>query len=86
MNREQLMKGADAKREAVKQLLELIEYFNRDGYSRYGYRGDQDGLTPVKTAIRAMREYHDLLQTKAGSDAQTAMLHQQLVDKGLVPA
>ena len=95
MNREQLMHARDCNREIAKlnssvrlaeETKKLIEYFNADGYSRFGFAGDADGLSPVGTAIRALREYDRLLGTAAGSQAQVAMLHNDLVEKGLVPA
>lgn len=82
MNREQIVRVS----ELGKELKKLIAYFNAEGYSRFGYRGDGDNLTPVDTAIRAMREYDALLRTDLGSAALNAKLYADVVAKGLVPS
>lgn len=82
MNRAQIMMVATVKREIDK----LVGHFNGDGYARFGVRGDEDCLTPVETAIRAMREFDEFLGSPVGADAFVKFLHSQLVEKGLVPA
>ncbi len=71
--------------DAIQQVKMLIAYFNGKGYSRFGFNGDECGISPAQTAIAAMRDFDVLLKTEAGSQALTAMLHQRLIDKGLVP-
>lgn len=68
------------------ELHQLTDYFRADGWSRYGFRGDEDGLTPVAAAIRAMREFDEFLRDPVGSQAYVAFQHSKLVKAGLVPA
>lgn len=82
MNREQIMMQVVLKKEF--QL--LVSYFNGDGYSQFGFRGDGDGLSPVQTAIRAMREFDTFLGSPIGAEAHLKFQHAVLVEKGLVPA
>ena len=65
---------------------ELVSYFRNEGWSTYGYRGDEDGLSPKATAIRAMKEFEKFLQHPIGKEAHLKYQYQILVEKGLVPA
>lgn len=64
---------------------QLTVYFSGEGYARFGWNGDECGMSPVQTALDALREYDALLKTDAGSKSLAAMLYQRLVDAGLVP-
>lgn len=72
--------------QATADRLALIEFFRGDGFSRFGHEGDLRGLSPVNCAIHNLREFDALLKTEAGHKALIAMLHQRLIDQGLVPA
>lgn len=63
----------------------LVIYFNSDGYAQFGFDGDCKMENPEQCAIRNLREFARLLRTKAGNEAYTAMLNQDLIDKGLIP-
>jgi hypothetical protein len=65
---------------------ELVAYFAGDGFSHFGHDGDERGQSPEQCAVYWLREFSALMRTKAGMAAYSAMLHQRLVDKGLVPA
>lgn len=67
------------------EVQKLVDYFANEGWSRFGFRGDGDGLSPANCAIRAMREYDNLLKTKLGEAALITMQYNQLQRAGLVP-
>ncbi len=74
-----------AQAQVMKDYCNLVGYFNSDGYSRYGFRGDADNLSPIGTAIRAMQEFDEFLRSPEGSAAYVAMQYHGLQEKGLVP-
>jgi hypothetical protein len=70
----------------AERMTNLVEYFRDEGYSRFGFRGDGDGLTPEEAAIRAMREFDEFLKSDIGSEAYSKFLYWKLRIAKLVPA
>lgn len=47
-------------RECKAEVRKLIDFFRGEGYSKFGWEGDQQGWTPAETAIHAMRAFMNL--------------------------
>jgi hypothetical protein len=61
----------------------LVAYFRGDGWSRYGFDGDERGLSPEECAIKWLREFDTFLRTPDGSRAYTSWLYSLTPDAKL---
>lgn len=53
----------------------LVAYFRGDGYSRFGFDGDERGLTPEQCAVRWLREFDAFLRSPVGEAAYRSYLY-----------
>jgi hypothetical protein len=67
-----------ARDEAEREIAKLVAFFRSpEGYGRFGWEGDVEGLSPAETAIKAMRGYAAALARIAELEAETVYLRKQ---------